>query len=848
MLNNFTILQNCIDQNNTNIDIEEFNHPLYKRFITSYKNDFKDRSLLDVTVLLRQILLNDDASRNDNISASLKVPSSSLWPSEEEYKKVNIEFSKFDNGHYFNIYAKWWRPNWLEGSTQQSVDFNAISENNARDNVHFKSNVTDIFLKSLNHKDISYYKSNDQQRAVRSALTLNSAETLAISLPTGEGKSLIFQLINLLGFSDSNTNGLTLIIVPTVTLALDQEKNMQKLLNNNNPYAFVSKKDNENNILKENIRNGEQSICFISPEAAYGPLQNSLIQSAQNGLIKAIIVDEAHIIEEWGTDFRSEFQMFSGLWRQLLDISPQANKFRTIMLSATYTQSAIDTIKTLFSYSENSFKIFNATKLRPEIDYWIADKVDEQTRKERVLESILHLPRPLILYTTKVEDANKYYEFIKKEGFKNIAIVTGASNTDDRDNIINKWKDGTLDFVVATSAFGLGIDYKHTRSVVHACIPETLNRFYQEVGRGGRDGKSSISLLLPSYIDIKTAKSMNAQSIITEEVGFPRWKGMFDNKESIDNEESKYIIDLYAKPHLANDYTKKGLKDWNIKVLILMAKANLIQLCGVPRNYSTDNEDFNRYIIIRIIDENHLDNSIWDKATSKIRDSIYDSNKESLNLFLRFMEQKECPADIISRLYEITVNSKEYDVAKLCSSCILCRDGNKIHTNSPFKRVYPLTEDENHIKQVFGYESIMVEYTLEDINKIRRFESKFTKVIANLIKHKIYNFMFTEESKKLFLTEKIQNKINKMTIFIETINKLSEVTIKSKNYPKGGLVLFLDPNIEITSQIINILNKQNSIIFILKDINDPVTKQRKLTDVYRYEMIQIEEFIEKASL
>ncbi|RLA82174.1 MAG: hypothetical protein DRG78_07965 [Epsilonproteobacteria bacterium] len=214
-MNNFTLLQNCINDNNIDIGITSFSHPLYIRLIKSFINGFSDKSLLDIAVLLRQILLNESASRGNNDFASLRIPTSSIWPSEKEYNKVGIEFTKLDK--YFSIHAKWWNPDWIGGSDRQSVDFNAVSEINARDNVHFKSTETDIFLKSLNQEDIINYKSSDQQRAVRSALSLDSGETLAISLPTGEGKSLIFQLVDLIGFSETNNNGLTLVVVPTVT-------------------------------------------------------------------------------------------------------------------------------------------------------------------------------------------------------------------------------------------------------------------------------------------------------------------------------------------------------------------------------------------------------------------------------------------------------------------------------------------------------------------------------------------------------------------------------------------------------------------------------------------------------
>lgn len=849
-MSNFDLLQKVIISNSFDIEVDEFTHSLYQRFIKSYKIEFIDKSLLDVAVLIRQILLHQTSKRKSEEFASLEIPDNKLWPTENEWGKVGIEYTKKDNT--YSIYANWYNPEWMDNCDVQSIDFNTVSELDIRNDLHFKTYESDIFLKELNQDNILKYKSNDQKRAVRSALSLNNGETLAVSLPTGEGKSLIIQLIDLIGFSESNSNGLTLVIVPTVTLALDQEKSIQKLKNDNNPYSFVSKRSSENNILKENIRNGTQTICFISPEAAYGPLRNTLLQSARNGLLKAVIVDEAHIIEEWGNDFRVEFQLLSGLWRQLLSLSPESKKFRTIMLSATYTQNSIETIQTLFSYSDDSFKFFNATKLRPEIDYWIANQVDEESRKRRVFESVLNLPRPLILYTSKVDDADNYYFELKEIGFKSIAVVTGKSSNSVRDTVIENWKNGTLDFVVATSAFGLGIDYKHTRSVVHACIPETLNRYYQEIGRGGRDGKSSLSLLLPAKNDIDYVNyNFNKKKIIGNELGFLRWNGMFQNKIQVSDRNDEYIIDLHTTPEKSNDFKLKGIKDWNIQVLQLMAKSKIIQLCGVPTFTEQLAEDFDRYIIIKILNEQHLDKLVWTKEIDKVRTSIYNSNKDSLDLLLKFMTQKECPSDIISKQYQVNLDSKEYGVSKLCGSCINCRGKDKLYSNPPGKRAYPENKNKlnNSIEKYLSHSSILVEYTLDDLKKIERsYARKFTKVIKNLLANKIQNYIFTKESLSLFVPNKLELNIIKLPIFFEKIKRLSEIIIKTKNFPNKEMVLFLDPKIEITKEIINILNKKNNIIFVLKGTSDPITRNRKLSDIYKYEIMNFEEFIKKASL
>ena len=114
--------------------------------------------------------------------------------------------------------------------------------------------------------------------------------------------------------------------------------------------------------------------------------------------------------------------------------------------------------------------------------------------------------------------------------------------------------------------------------------------------------------------------------------------------------------------------------------------------------------------------------------------------------------------------------------------------------------------------------------------------------------YRIQNFIFTEESLSLFIPKKLESKIANLPIFFEKIKKISEIIIKTKDFPNKEMVLFLDPKIKITKEIINILNKENIIVFILKDTYDPITIDRKLSDIYKYEIMNIEEFIRKASI
>lgn len=847
-MSDFLLLKESILTNFELVNISETMHPLYKRFFVSYNKKFKDRSLLDISILLRQVLLIETLVERKGNFASLEIPISSEWPTEVEWNKVGIQFSQINN--MWNISANLWTPSWLKNSDVQAVDYSANYEVDRREEINFPSYSTDIFLSKCGSK-YTKYTSVDQQKAVRSTLSLEKGQTLAISLPTGEGKSLIFKLINSVGFFDTRNKGLTLVIVPTVTLALDQEKDIQNEKKNNNPYSYIGKRDLENKILKERIKNSEQDICFASPEAVNGALREVLINLAKNGNLRAIVIDEAHIVDEWGTGFRHDYQLFAGLWRQLLESSPESNKFRTILLSATFTQESINLAQTLFSFDDYSFDVYSATKLRPEIDYWIAETLnDESLREKRVIEAILHVPRPAILYTTEVSDAKKYYELLKNHGLKNIAIIHGQPSSMDRNSVIDSWKSGQLDLVVATSAFGLGIDYQHTRSIIHACVPETLNRFYQEVGRGGRDGRSSISLLIPTKKDLATANRMNQKKFLENENAYNRWQTMFDNKKLIENKQDEYIIDLGAAPSRNIDYDSTGHnRDWNIHVILLMVRAKLLQLTGVSvieydgLNY----EDYNRYIIVRILDENHYKKDIWTQSIEPVRINNRRANRQSFNLLLEFMKQNTCPADIISQLYRFSYLSKTYEVSLLCSNCNLCRSSEKKHDHSPLRRSFPVGKESLFMFNLFTNESILIEYQEKDLEE-RFYKRSFSKVLNTFILNGIQNIICIGNASELFLSEKVLSKIDNQPIYIEYIKYLRDITKTKHKLPNKGNMIFIGTDVRIEETIIPILNKKNSVVFLQKNTIDPNTPKRLISEIYANEIFTINELINKVGI
>ena len=120
--------------------------------------------------------------------------------------------------------------------------------------------------------------------------------------------------------------------------------------------------------------------------------------------------------------------------------------------------------------------------------------IDEIPRVNAVIEMIKYMPKPLIVYVIEPDTANKYCKKLRSMGFTNVFSYTGDTSDTDRELLLEKWKANEFDVMIATSAFGMGVDKSNVRTIVHACVPENLSRFYQEVGRGGRDGLPSLSI------------------------------------------------------------------------------------------------------------------------------------------------------------------------------------------------------------------------------------------------------------------------------------------------------------------------------------------------------------------
>lgn len=668
--------------------------PHLARLVLAVRTVGKGRaSALDLAVLVRQALRYQDQQPHASQQARLVVPIRDGWPGQSVWDSVGVDATATSDG--YAVAARPWRPHWLSDSDRRAADSAAGAAPLRRLNPV----QGDPFLARFG---LSTYLSAGQRAAMRAALLTPPGATLLVCLPTGEGKSLIFQAIAEVGFADAADAGpgVTLVVTPTVALAMDHAQAARDLDYDARAYVGGEVNFGANRQIADAIADGRQGLCFASPEAACGTLRRPLLQAARTGRLRALVLDEAHLVDAWGSDFRPHFQLLSGLQRDVRAAATGSVLPRTFLLSATLTQSVVGTLRVLFgpaAEDHRGFGVVAAGRLRPEIEYWIARPTSEIERRDRVREAILYLPRPAILYVTRRSHADEWFRELRELGFRRIARVTGKSTDQERLNAIAGWRDGSLDLVVGTSAFGLGINNPHVRAVVHACIPETLDRFYQEVGRGGRDGCASASVIVPAHDDFDMARGLNRRQLITVNRGFMRWKAMFRDQAKVHYYGDVVGVPMDVRPGLdERDIDMVGERNtgWNARTLTLMASAGLIELqsAGAWLNTSAARDpnadqtapDFHPIQVLKVLEQRHLDAKVWQAAVQpRRRDSraASESNLQAMYAYLR--PDVQCRANILAPMYEV----REFDqrgsprqsgqplirVARACGGCPACR-------------------------------------------------------------------------------------------------------------------------------------------------------------------------------
>ncbi|HRQ58638.1 MAG TPA: protein DpdF [Azoarcus taiwanensis] len=487
--------------------------------------------------------------------------------------------------------AEPYRPNWVAELGDHSLDLPRASTDDPDQPL-----PGEPWLRRLMGK--STWKSEAQRDAVWHAQKALPNSTLLVGLPTGSGKSLVYQCC--VAFEPR----LTVLVVPTVALGIDQLAAIGELpcAPAWGPMLYTPGEDAES--ILDAVQFRRCRLLITSPEAIVaGRLRGILRRHAEEGFLRRLVVDEAHLIESWGADFRIEFQLLGAVLREWRSLAPSG--VRTLLLSATFSPSTPSMLKELFAGDGVAWEEHIVQRLRPEIHYfavpnWLS--ADEQV--QRVSEALRRLPRPAILYVTEVKDARAWGERLRDAGFSRWRVFHGDTPSIERKAIMNAWRYDQLDLVVATSAFGMGVDKRDVKAVVHACFPESIDRFYQEVGRGGRDGDPCISLLAPTLRDKRVARRMGPTLLKDTEKVNGRWRAMWQSRESVLDAEGDasgaFRVRTGVQPHyrFGTESFSENVR-WNKRLLLMMDRAGLIRIESLGREWSQGEAESSEFAVIR---------------------------------------------------------------------------------------------------------------------------------------------------------------------------------------------------------------------------------------------------------
>ena len=318
------------------------------------------------------------------------------------------------------------------------------------------------------------------QKEVISAV-LSGEDCLCI-MPTGGGKSLCYQLPAVA------REGVTLVVSPLIALMKDQVDALQ-LRGISAEYINSSISAGEQAERLDRLTSGRYDLFYIAPERFRSP---RFIEALRETKIQLLAIDEAHCISEWGHDFRHDYARL-GEHRQRLG-NPQ-----TIALTATATVDVReDVVKQLRLVAP---KTFVAGFARDNLHYVVEARYAKRDKELALLDYLARVSGTVIIYASTRKGCAEVHELIAARTTRRSAVYHAGLMPDERRKIQEAFMRGQAEIVVATNAFGMGIDKADVRMVLHYNMPGTLEAYYQEAGRAGRDGRQSQCVLLYSPRD-----------------------------------------------------------------------------------------------------------------------------------------------------------------------------------------------------------------------------------------------------------------------------------------------------------------------------------------------------------
>jgi ATP-dependent DNA helicase RecQ len=381
---------------------------------------------------------------------------------------------------------------------------------------------------------------------------LSLGPSALILMPTGSGKSLTYQL------PATVLPGLTLVISPLKALMKDQ---VDRLFKQGVRASFVNSdvKKEERLRRQEQLRKGKYQIFYVTPERFR---KKEFIEIISALPVSLLVVDEAHCISQWGHDFRPEYSRV-GEFQKLIAECPQSRHLVTMALTATATQEVAEDILSRLNISHEN--IFRMPIARPNLAVSVVDIYGLENKVLKVADMLKSAKGTTIIYFSLIQTLQIFSSELKKCKIVHECFHGDMAEPQKRhaqDNFLH----GRTAVILATPAFGLGIDKSDVRTVIHVEIPGSIEAYFQEIGRAGRDGEPSKCILLYDEDDVSTQMEFikwsnpeatyikkifelikkNPERVLQEKYDFLREQMNFHNKRDFRVETAVNLLTMWG--------------------------------------------------------------------------------------------------------------------------------------------------------------------------------------------------------------------------------------------------------------------------------------------------------------
>ncbi|CAD1783791.1 similar to Kazachstania africana KAFR0F01050 hypothetical protein [Maudiozyma barnettii] len=383
----------------------------------------------------------------------------------------------------------------IQSSTKNVID---IEKEEAKEQEIYYKWTDELYFKLSKIFKLANFR-NNQLKAINSTL---SGKDVFVLMPTGGGKSLCYQLPAII--KNGKTHGTTIVVSPLVSLMQDQVDHLLALdikATNLNSRLNAEQK----NFVFQLLVNGELDLLYISPEMinASKKFQTVLQSLFRTHNLSRIIIDEAHCVSSWGHDFRPDYKQLNYFKENFCNIPIMA-------LTATANTFVINDIIKNLKFNQNNMTLLRQSFNRDNLFYQILPKnsntkIMVETIKKFILENFKN--QTGIIYCHSKKSCEEVSEMLSSLGIKSAAYHAGMS-ANERIRVQKSWQNNIVQVICATVAFGMGIDKPDVRFVMHYTIPRSLESYYQETGRAGRDGRYSYCITFYSFKDVRKLQKM----------------------------------------------------------------------------------------------------------------------------------------------------------------------------------------------------------------------------------------------------------------------------------------------------------------------------------------------------